>query len=87
MTWLGVLNLILQLFFIRLTRVQECCSATLWEVSILPNGDYGAGFHQVERKQYWAIMYWVVPFTGWWGKFRYLGRYRQWQITSPKSVI
>lgn len=87
MTRLGALNFLLQFFFIRLTRVRECTEARPWECSMLPDGSFGMGFRQVRVQRYWAIMYWVVPFTGWWSKFIYVGRCRQLQITSPKDVI
>lgn len=92
MSLLGISNkYFLQIFFIRLTKVEywEVREMKLYECSVLPDGNAGIGFNRLKgnKIRFWAIMYWVVPFTGWNTDFRFLGKGRKlWRITKKNAL-
>lgn len=40
----------------------------------MPDGSFAPG-GTVKRKtyQWYSIQYWIVPFTGWWSDFKFIG--------------
>ena len=72
-SWLGYLNFfILQWFFIRLAKYKEILDYQLEEVSICKHG-LEIGGKCKEFKWKYRILKWVLPLTGWWNNYKYLG--------------
>lgn len=59
----------------------------MYEVSITNRGHEIGGkiidFHFV---QYYSIMYWAVPFTGWKNDYKYLGKVKYFRLTKDSIV-
>lgn len=93
MTKLEFVNkFILQLFFVRLTRCREIKDVytPLNEISVIqPNADGYfwpiSNFKKV-TSQWYSIMFWVVPFTGWNSKFKFIGKQQLKQITKKVKL-
>ncbi len=62
MTWLKFINVfVLQLFFVRLTYCER--------------GKYlGSLYGNYTMQKWYSLQYFIVPFTGWNSKFKYLGK-------------
>jgi len=78
MTWLKFLNYyILQWFFIRIARCTQknVTSFDLKEASLMSNGNMAiGGSGDIQKIQWYSIMYWTVPLTGWGDKFVFLNK-------------
>lgn len=90
-TYLALLNYyFLQFFFIRLTKEQTRVAADIkaHECSIVGAGQYEMGYSVVtwEIRQRWAIMYWVIPFSGYGKKFRYVNGCKYLNLTKWKKI-
>jgi hypothetical protein len=75
MTKLMLVNCILQFFFIRLTRC--------YKTELVGNDPL---FSVATIKRYYAIMYWVFPFTGWKNEYIYIGKKKFLKITKPVAA-
>jgi hypothetical protein len=78
-TRLGLLNFcLLQFFFIRLTRCERkvITKFDLESIDLMPGGVFvpSGRVREFEIESWYAIQYWIVPFTGWSSDFVYLGR-------------
>ena len=89
MTKLALLNYIVQFFFIRICKHEtkvitgfKMTSANFTNKGVSIGGD---GYKYRIEYQY-SIMYWIMPLTGWWSDYIYVGtkspRYEY--ITKPK---
>jgi hypothetical protein len=59
-SWVGYLNFfLLQWFFVRLARVHEVHQNTK-NIYML-------------KDQGWKFLRWIVPLTGWWNDYKYIG--------------
>jgi hypothetical protein len=76
MSKLGFFNrFVFQLFFIRLAKNQENKVKTMKIVSydLMSDGSISSrGYGNTELWQWYSIMYWVKPFTGWSSDYVYL---------------
>jgi hypothetical protein len=76
MSWLGLFNrIVLQWFFIRLTKCSEkrIEEFNLQSYDLMPDGNISSrGTGKVNNYQWYSIMYWVVPFSGWDSNFKYI---------------
>lgn len=86
MTWLGALNfLVLQWFGVRLARHETSLTTQSgpWCVGLRVTTHDGAeaanwrvaavnGTHLTLRR--WQLLHWIVPLTGWWSDFVWIGR-------------
>jgi hypothetical protein len=90
MSKLEMANRILQIFFIRLTRHSErrILDGNVTEASVLSDGSIGVGMTITQSKifEWYSIMYWVVPFTGWSTAFEYEGNRKHLYITPQKEM-
>lgn len=90
MTKLEFVNkFIFQLFFARLTRCQERIidKVDFYETSITPDGfGWGGNVRESHIEQWYSIMFWVVPFTGWNSKFKFIGKQQLKRITKKAKL-
>lgn len=69
--------LVLQWFFVRLTKCQE---KVIKEYKVLsydymPDGSISSRGHGITVKNEWySIQYFILPLTGWWSKFIFLNK-------------
>lgn len=89
-SWLHYLNyFVVQLFFIRIARCIEnrVEDYQLISYNFMPDGSVSSRGTGVTKKyQRFAIIGFILPFTGWNTDFKYLGKERQWNITKFKEV-
>lgn len=72
MTWLGCLNfLVLQWCGVRL---QAACDREAWLRG--PRGRWWSRNAPTHGPITWSVLRWVWPLTGWWGRYRFIGRSR-----------
>lgn len=92
MTWLQFVNVFfLQFFFIRLTRCQQRVVDELQPTScdIFGEHDHVVSFNikAWHYEQWYSIQGWIVPLTGWRGKFLYLWQEESWFVRiTPRRV-
>ena len=90
MTFLGNLNYyLLQFLFIRLTRHQNrvITKFDIYEISITNRGpETGGKIREFHFVQYYSLMYWVVPFTGWGNDYKYLSKVKYLRLTKDRIV-
>lgn len=87
-TWLYLLNiLILQFFFIRLSRSYEkrIEEFELNSINFTFGGISSRGRGKTVKYKCFMILYFIVPFTGWNTEYKYLGQKNQFQITKYKK--
>ena len=87
MTKLKFINVFfLQWFFVRLTRCQEkvISDFNLYEISLMPDGSFApAGNVKYKKLEWYSMQYWIIPCTGWWSDFKYIGRKPKfWKLTN-----
>jgi hypothetical protein len=89
-SWLHYLNYyLLQFLFIRLTKVEEnrVEEYDLVSYDYTPNGNISSrGYGKTIKYRRWAIMGFVVPFTGWGASYIYLGKQKLWYLSKFKKV-
>lgn len=78
LTWLGALNfIVLQWFGVRLAKCyenrQRFVRAT--HLSHLPDGSISLGYQCDHERVFvgYRLLRWIVPLTGWWSDFRWIG--------------
>ena len=72
-SWLGYLNFfLLQWFFIRLAKYKEINEFQFTEVSLCNEG-LGVGGIVEKSKWKFSILKWILPLTGWWNDYKYVG--------------
>lgn len=81
---------LLQWFFVRLTKCQEkvVTEFDMYEVSIMPDGSFApSGTAKYKTFQWYSLQYWVIPCTGWWSDFKYVGgKPKFWKLSSKHSI-
>lgn len=91
MTKLGALNYFLQFLFIRVAK----CQANFIKREEYVQYYYRGGMKKVtltENKsgetkcQWYSIIYFIVPFTGWVNNFIYIGSKKSRRLTFPKEI-
>lgn len=89
MTWLMLINTFLQFLFIRLTRHENKIinEFKLTSASMTVGGIGVSGsIEKYKIETYYSIQGYIVPLTGWWSDFIYIGGHPYfYQIT--KSVV
>lgn len=87
----GLLNrCVFQWFFIRLTKHQEIkigyFESFSYDVSV--DGEpFFKGIGDEKTYQWYSLQYWVIPFSGYGKKFRYLNKGPKFlRITKPKLI-
>jgi len=75
-SWLGYINFfILQWFFIRLARYLPS-GYKVDGIDIIEHEDGTYSYSQRAYKYYlkYKILKWIVPLTGWWSDYKYIGK-------------
>ena len=77
MTKLKIINvLFFQWFFVRLTKCEEkrAVEFQVHSVSLMPDFTWKPkGLLKYKVFEWYSLQYWVIPCTGWWSSFKYLG--------------
>lgn len=77
-SWLRLVNLLVfQWFFIRLTKCEEKIvrEYIIESFDSMPNGSMASrGSGKIIIYNWYAFQYWILPLTGWKGKFIYLNK-------------
>lgn len=81
MTFLQISNYFLQFFFIRLTLCEVITDFTVDEISFVQNNSFEIGGKVKETRNFYALQYFVLPFSGWTSDFIYIGKKRFLRIT------
>lgn len=68
MTWLALLNYLVQFLFIRVFKSEDI------------DGSYPRRGYDVYRVSY-GVMFFILPFSGWWSSFISIGRLRMKVLT------
>lgn len=71
-----------QLFFVRLTRVKHANPTKSEIYRIIEFGELTP-----PCEQWYSIMFWVIPFTGWNTDFKFIGKMNLKRITKRKNII
>lgn len=81
---------LLQWFFVRLTRCQErvVTEFDMYEISLMPDGSFAPGGRaKYKTYQWYSIQYWIIPCTGWWSDFKYVGgKHKFWKLSAKHSI-
>jgi hypothetical protein len=91
MSWLKFVNVFFcQWFFIRLAKCQEKRVVTfnVQSYDLTPDGISSRGTGEVKVFQWYSLMFWVVPTTGWGNDYKYIGKKspRYLKLTKEKSL-
>lgn len=97
MTKLEIINRIIQIFCIRITKCRQTVikSATIRSISLVKDGVYGVEYepNDIEYIWFYQIAYWIVPFTGWSDNkpYKYIGKqtkclyYKIWPLSDMQK--
>lgn len=79
----------LQWFFIRLAKGSEkkVTNFDMKEVSLMPDLSLVVG-GKVDYKEvkYYAFLYWIVPLTGWWSDYKFIGSCNLMKISKTRKI-
>jgi len=92
MTWLKFVNVFFfQWLFVRLTKCsrEEIISIDkLISYDIMPDGSIGSRAVGTKATKIWySIQGFIIPCTGWWNSFIYIGEPVFWKITKEKISL
>lgn len=91
MTWLKFVNMfLLQWLFMRLSRCEEKTiqSFGLSHIGVMQDGSFQpAGTIKYKTYRWYALQFWVIPFTGWQGSFMHVFKSPTFIRITPKKVI
>lgn len=84
MTKLGFINyFFLQWFCFRLARCQSPIKLSIdFGAGFLKEGEYETG----SKMQWYSVLYFVVPLTGWNNDYRFMGKQRLRRITRKRMI-
>ena len=77
MSKLKAINIILQFFFIRLTKCSEKVVGDYKVISydMMPDGSVSSrGIGNTITYEWYSLQYFILPLTGWWSDFIYLSK-------------
>ena len=77
LTWLKIVNIFLQLFFVRLTKCidYKIENYELHSFDMMKDGSIASrGVGRSIKYEWYSLQYFVVPFSGWKYNYSYLGK-------------
>lgn len=66
-------NYFIQVFFIRLTRCEQRVITEFKLDSISYRGSVSGEIKNYRDEFWYSIQYWIIPFSGWSGEFKFIG--------------
>ena len=54
----------------------------------MPDGSFAPGGRaKYKTYQWYSIQYWIIPCTGWWSDFKYVGgKHKFWKLSAKHSI-